>query len=48
MKVLKFGGSSVGTAASMHIENEELEELCKSIDEFYEMLRGRKTCMKVI
>lgn len=31
-----------------YIENEELEELCKSIDEFYEMLRGRKTCMKVI
>lgn len=31
-----------------YIENEELEELCKSIDEFYEMLRGIKTCMKVI
>ena len=31
-----------------YIENEELEELCKSIDEFYEMLKGRKTCMKVI
>ncbi len=31
-----------------YIENEELEELCKSIDEFYEMLRGRKACMKII
>ena len=31
-----------------YIENEELEELCKSIDEFYENIKGKKTCMKII
>ena len=25
-----------------YIENEELEELCKSIDEFYENIKGKK------
>ena len=31
-----------------YIENEELEELCKSIDEFYKNIKGKKTCMKII
>ena len=31
-----------------YIENEELEELCKSINEFYENIKGKKTCMKII
>ena len=31
-----------------YIENEELEELCKSIDEFYENIKGKKTCMEII
>ena len=31
-----------------YIENEELEELCKFIDEFYENIKGKKTCMKII
>lgn len=31
-----------------YIENEELKELCKSIDEFYENIKGKKTCMKII
>ena len=31
-----------------YIENEELEELCKSVDEFYENIKGKKTCMKII
>lgn len=31
-----------------YIENEELEELCKTIDEFYENIKGKKTCMKII
>ena len=31
-----------------YIENEELEELCKSINEFYENVKGKKTCMKII